>query len=742
MKRRFSGPLAGAAVVALVAAGGASASTLSTSASSAAPASSAARSSVAGSRAQVTLVTGDEVTLTTLPGGRQTASIAAASRTGASGVFQTFNLGHDLYVVPENAAPYLGSTLSPSLFDVTQLAKHPAAALRLTETLRSATASAALPGATVTRTGATSATAVFTRTSAQQFGRALAAQALRDHASATHMTGLFADLSRLSTATTAPAPKAKPGATYTLTLKGINWAGAPDNGDSANIYNVDDLSIQADPPSVNFTNGVATSSVAPGNYSVVSFFYDFTTGNIYGVILPQFAVKKNTTETVDATKATAQVTVSTPKPADTQVQAVGVGRIDAKGVAGTYSFTAGATNTFYMEPTKKAPTVGQLESYVYDRAFSPAGTKNPYTYDLKFPGPDGTISADQSYAAKAKSLETTNASYRADHTGQVGLETRFAALPWETFLIGSDLSITLPTARTEYYSTNPDVVWAGLLYQVYISTPFTLLGEIDSSWTTYKAGAKSTEVWAGDPTHARLLQTPIYVNQTICPVCASSSALDVIAFPFGDNSDNHRTYPDGAAAGLTESETWGIKGDGKSLGSGTGFFQDTVAPGSAKTFAISYDTARSSSDFTLSTESDTTWTVQAAAPRPDLPSGWVCSPSGDTDCSVLPVMTTDYQLPTTPTGQLSSGDVKAGLTIGHLAGAKAKVTKVTVSVSFDGGKTWTKATVTKAGAGQYTVAFTVPAKGQTDGFGALKVSASDSYKGSIKESVINAFSVK
>ena len=212
-------------------------------------------------------------------------------------------------------------------------------------------------------------------------------------------------------------------------------------------------------------------------------------------------------------------------------------------------------------------------------------------------------------------------------------------------------------SRTEYYSSGNDVQWEAFDYSVYTPDPFTLLGEIDTSWTTYKAGDVSSQSFRGQPTHPRLLEHALFVNETVCPVCATATNLDVLAFPFGDNSATHRSYPDSPTAGLTESTAWSVKADGKVRQSGTGVFQSTSALASgAKAYSLTYNETRSSTDFLMSTDVKTTWTVKTSAPQADLPAGWVCSLSGDTDCTVLPVMTNDYQLPVNLLGQIKSGD--------------------------------------------------------------------------------------
>jgi hypothetical protein len=653
-----------------------------------------------------------------------------------------------MYVVPQSAVPYLGTTLSPALFDVTQLAQQENGKLSLAVQLglRSGTRHVAVPGITVTHRSGLTATGRLTEASARRFGLALARQAERDHASATHTTGLFAHVADIAlpqtvTAARADGPRARPDfQMYTLTLNGIDAAGKKDTGDSVAVYNVDNL--QKYSGDVTFVNGRTKISVPSGHYTAISFFYNFTTGAVNVVTLPQFTVAGDTSVTLDARTATSPVSVSTPRPASPAITEVAVARADRSGLNGSTAFLGDGQTSFNVTPVTSRPSVGQLYYYVYSRLFSPSAAKTPYSYDLEFPS-NGAIPASQHYVAEAGGLATIHSSYPADHSGTSALDTRFAALPWQEFLFASDVQITTPLQRTEYYTALPDLTWEGVYYPVYIPSPFTLLGELDSSWLTYQPGSSSSVTWGGQPTHPRLLETPLFVNQVYCPACISGSTLDLLAFPFSDNSGDHRGYPDGTASGLTESESFDVYADGVQVTNGTGFLEDSVTlPAGAKNLRIDYDLTRSSPDLTLSTSVNTTWTVRTGAPQGALPAGWYCDFNEDTNCSVLPLMFADYDLPVNMLGQLSPGSVTAGVDVGHLAGATGvAVSSLTAAVSFNGGTSWRKTAVTAEGNGQYALSFTVPAAAKTDGFGALRLSAKDAYGGTLSQTIQHAFAV-
>ncbi len=685
------------------------------------------------STSTVQLVTGDIVRLRSDSSGRQTAQIIKVQHTGPGSVFRSYTQGGHQYVVPQSAVPYLGSTLDASLFDVTRLAQHPASSRSVRVEL-SGTSSASLTGLAVHSRSGSTLSGSFSATSAKAFGRALARQSMRDHASPTHTTGLFRGVATVTSAAGAAAKPPAP-ADNVLTVNGTDWAGNPDNGDSYNIYNLDDINLSQ---SVTFQGGTAQITVPDGHYSAVGFFYDFATGTIYQVTLPQFTVKKDTTVSIDARDATSAVSITTPKASTPFSNAMGVGRSDVNGVAGSYSFTAG-DQPFFVAPINKAPSIGHLYYWAYTRAFS-AGSKKAYSYDLKYGSVD-KISANQSYQPTSSSLAAITSLYGADHPDQQSLDARFGAFSWETFLIASDATHGAPLTRIEYYNADKTLSWAGVDYQVFVPDPFNIQGEIDSSWRTYKAGYKATQPWGDDPSHPRLLENNIFLNQVVCPACIAGKTLDAIAFPFADNSPEHRAYPDQAAAGLSETANWSVSADGDIVQQGTGVLQAGASVGGASSYSIAYDTTRSSDDFGLSTKTHTVWQVPADAPQSDLPKGWTCTVSGGVDCTVLPLMTVNYGLPSNLLGEIPAGDASGSLTIGHLAGADIDVKSLKVKISYDGGSTYENAKVTDNGKGEFTVDFTVPKSGQTDGFGALSITAKDKAGSTLKENITKAFAV-
>jgi hypothetical protein len=86
-------------------------------------------------------------------------------------------------------------------------------------------------------------------------------------------------------------------------------------------------------------------------------------------------------------------------------------------------------------------------------------------------------------------------------------------------------------------------------------------------------------------------------------------------------------------------------------------------------------------------------------------------------------------------GSTGPGRQVVRVTAGHLQLVKPiTVTQASVSVSFDGDKTWHPAHVTGRG-GRYTATFTAPAGATVS----LRTSAADAAGGSITETISNAY---
>ena len=162
---------------------------------------------------------------------------------GLAGQVELLRLGSRTLMIPIPALPFIGHGLSPSLFDLSALARAERDG-RLPLTLSFGTRLHAPPGVTVTRTGPGTAQGYLTPSGAREFGAALARQFAADHDRGSYGTdGLFAGgLSlALTGSPSAPAPVQPNFRMHTLTVTATALNGKPDTGDIVYVINVTNL---------------------------------------------------------------------------------------------------------------------------------------------------------------------------------------------------------------------------------------------------------------------------------------------------------------------------------------------------------------------------------------------------------------------------------------------------------------------------------------------------------------------
>src|SRR5882672_2796165 len=223
-----------AALVALTAAYVRRAGAQSTSAPTSIPA-----AALSGPPTVLTLITGDLVALSYTTDGRPVVAFNPASGLQTGTGYQTLTFDSHVYVIPFDAAAYVGAPLDLSLFDVTALAAAGYAAAPLALDITASSTSAALPGITMTAPGK----ARQEKGDAIHFGRALRAdRAARKQATA---GSIFAGIDRIALAGTPARPVPPIGKLYTLTVKAFDRNGQKVFGNFATIYNVDDATFLA-----------------------------------------------------------------------------------------------------------------------------------------------------------------------------------------------------------------------------------------------------------------------------------------------------------------------------------------------------------------------------------------------------------------------------------------------------------------------------------------------------------------
>lgn len=723
----------------------------------------ATRPATAAAGTLVALPTGDLVRLRTAPDGRQTAGVLARNRRGAAGSFRTERRNGDLYVIPALASPYLGRLLDPALFNVSQLARAgltgAAGRFPVRLTYRAGAGHHAVPGVTITRTQGDTVDGYLTAASARQFGQALAAQARADAAAHWQVGGgIFAGLTGLRFAGPTATPPAQPHfPMFTLRILVTGADGQPAAFGDVLPVNTDDSRKLSAFPSV--VNGEGRVSLPAGHYGLLVHTFDLVDDMFVDrfVNISDYQVTRAQTLAVDMRTATARLTAHTPRPGVVDDGDFTWLRNDVNGLGGGVLFGFGEGSDFRFAPGTPA-RVGTLNFSSRFHLTAPADAAQPYTYDLRFDSPPNTIPASLDYRVTDAELTTLHARYFADGRREA-ITTRFSFLPWLDFGFQALLPVTVPGERSEYVNGRPETRWQqeviGFLLSDF-SDPdnpiFILAAEMSDGLRVYQAGTEQPVDWARPPLRPSLdvdTGRATAPASFLCPACRRGDSIGIFLTPVADTVPGHfgfLDFPGDTPLGpVTSTSRWRLFRDGALVSDQTDVSGATVdVPATAANYRLSYDQTRTAPWYTQGTRSQSEWTFGSSRPTgSSVPASWLCAPRDDGsapagDCAVLPLLTINYAAPVDLTGTVPAGASHLGISVAPTQGAPAvEITGATVEVSFDDGASWTAATVTGGGHGQFDAAFTAPASG----FVSTRVHATDAAGNTVTQTVIRAYTV-
>ena len=709
-----------------------------------------------GSPAVVTLITGDRVALSFTADGRPVVAFNPAAGQQKGGGYQTLIAGSHVYVIPLDAAGYLGAPLDLSLFDVTALAAagYGDAHVPLALDIAASSASAALPGIAIAAPGK----GKQARADAVLFGSALSADA-RARKQGAAGSGLFAGIDRIAVAgsttasTGAVVPPGQPaGKLYTLTVKAFDRNGQKVFGNFATIYNVDDgntfLAAQA------FFQGTLSYSVPAGNYQVTALIA--TLENAGGasfsfVTSPQVNVNSSTNVILEARK-TNRVGATVPDPTSPVIEEMTLQRDPAQGPNFVNSFTSFGPTPMYVSPAP-AVTVGQHYFYPYFRLGDAAGALDRYVYDLQFEY-IGAIPANVSPTLRRADLATVDATYHSSSPGRSELDGRISLAPWQGGASFTPTPLTAPLRRTEYVLPQPDARWL----QVVVENDQEFAGFSTDSWRALAPGQRVVADWTAQPQPPGIEQQGADVAQS-CPACRSGDTLGVLFFPYVDPAGNRTTADPGVNVELSLYLD-GILLDRQPAPSA----QFALIPSPA-TYQLALDVARDAAWWPTSTRTHTVWTFASSERAPDpLPAGWTCGGKGGgggggkgaptTDgkgdgggggggsdgCSFEPLLFASYDTHAGPDDVVPAGrDATVDVSIRRQDfAARAAVVGFTFDVAFDDGASWAPARVLSLGDGRFQASYAQPALDATIGFASFRIAATDAGGSRIEQTITRA----
>ena len=680
----------------------------------------------------VTLVTGDRVIVTTVAG--QTRYTIDPAVPGDE-AFQSYRDAQgDYHVVPALAEPFLGTALNPALFDVTaQLRAHAKAA-------------------TMAEVGTESSTRLVAA-----LRQAIGADVRADRRPGTtvpHLTGVLAVPKSDS-----PAPVTA-AAGYPLRILQVDVtdrSGHPADG-QAMLMNTDSSLKFMDLIPVN--GGVDRVAVAAGHYSIEFSVETFDAqGNVtsaYAVTRTDFTVPATGTvpDVVLNGRTAVPVRVATPLPAAPQLVNVGWFRTDASAPtpasnedsAMGFDYTVLGSIPFAMN-AQPAAKVGTLSTEVQ---WMGGNVKRNYRYDTVFSATD--VPDVSAYRVTAAQLATVHNHYYADPAAP-GPGALYD-MPYDYANPGpmgpsALVPQSMPADVTEYLDVVPHTDW---IQQAFEGSGIALSDDP----AAFKAGTTSSIDWGRGPLAPGVGQHTILPGTDgTCQACVAGADLQLNFNDFDDSTPSQQGLPGYQANGtpLQVTSSMSTYQNGHLLGTtpGSSSFSISNAPATGAQYKVVYDTSTATPQISQSTSAETTLVFST---KPAAESGAALTPLGScpgqsstTPCLVLPVLNISTRLAASEDNTAAPGTETMGLSIGHVSyngtGSHAAITSAGVQVSFDGGRTWQSAHLTRTGAasaGSYTAGWTNPVK-DTGTYPSIRITATDAAGGSISQTVNHAYEI-
>jgi hypothetical protein len=327
----------------------------------------------------------------------------------------------------------------------------------------------------------------------------------------------------------------------------------------------------------------------------------------------------------------------------------------------------------------------------------------------------------------------------------------FGGTPAE-FALGADLGLVLPVhmpgRQIQYLSARPHTLW-----QTDTSGP-DFAGGQNGPVQAYRPGQQASADWNRYPLHPgpNVVQSGMSASPVLPSASRALNSLTLDITPFSDSEPGHvASLFSGFAS--PASGRYALFQDGRKIVSGDAAraargFHDlrltaTLSP-RPSVIKFMLTASRASRRFALSAASSDVWTWRS---RPDagatVPPPWICgvtasgAPTRNRHCVVQGMLTARYHVAgLSLAGAAQPGRQQIGLDISHLQlAAPSRITLAQVRVSFDHGKTWHGATVTRLADGSFRVAFRAPAGARVS----MRTHAADAAGDTITETILDAY---
>ncbi|MFJ6198398.1 S8 family serine peptidase [Micromonospora sp. NPDC092111] len=504
---------------------------------------------------------------------------------------------------------------------------------------------------------------------------------------------------------------------YTVTLTHLGRDGAPGGDYSTTLISL----AGAGTWEVFDPDGVVQARVPKGRYGLSSVFFEETPdggpGGLAQLAQPELVVDRDVALTVDL-RRTAPVRMTVPQ-ADAKLFLADVGVTFLTDDGGSHGFGLISFDTFDGLSTGQLGTPVSAEKFVAtftSQWAEPGPRPSPYLYALgeAVPGrlPSGFV-RDYRPADLATVVHTF-------HNPYPGMEAERMVFPDLGYNIGgwaAVLNTDLPGQRVEHYNTK-GARWESAL-EFGVRDPegwLEIEAVLENPPTAYRAGRKVTETWGGAPLGPSF-PAPRWPEQSV-----SRIGDDIlVSVPLHSDAAGH---PGGS---LNDSGRTALWRNGKLVEEtgAPGYGQFTV-PAAAADYRLTVAATRSLTD--LSTEVEASWTFRSGHAAGDQPVRLPLS-----EIRFTPRLAAD--------NSAGAGRVFAiPVQVRRQPGAgTAKVAKLSVDVSYDGGRTWRRATVVKV-PGQGLVALVKHPAGT--GYASLRATARDTDGNTASTRIIQAYRLR
>lgn len=687
-----------AALIAVAAFGANSAASASSSTATGRP---AEPGNVAPAAQVVRLITGETVLQRPVSGRTVTTVIPAAGERG--GMVRMSSPKQSL-LIPTAALPYLGSALDPALFDVSKVSS------ALTVHISAPKLSAVrVPGLRVTRRTASEITGTFDRAGSAAFGAALRKQAAADRTAHRISSSLFG-ATRISV-TAGRSNVVKPAfAQVTTRFTVLDRSGRSAAFATIFLLNLDDPDKFMN--EVLVVDGQARASLPKGRYNVFAAISDETSDSV--VSLPAIRASTNLQKvTIDARRATAKVSLATPRPTAADYELTSLDVLQSVPFEGGDWVAEAFSDNGVIE-------FGRRDLFINPSAAPPVGTQtvntaflvgndqqsaSPYSYTASYQS-TGAISASQRHVVR--DVATLAMSYYRIARGVPDGISHTALAPGNAPTSSFGWGTPPGGHATDYLVSPKGTLWQDD-YLPSMDPSATVVSDVQDVPRERLAGRTYPVDYLRGPL-APGLPVAASAGGVTCYACRSDDQLFVGLVPFTDSVPGHFGSVGLADDSLTVA-AFKVWQDGKLIDSETNNSGLMLSvPTRTTTIRTRLEVWLGPAGFTRSTHSVTDLTLHTSAKDPIAPASWNCGGDpwdGPTTCRVPSELTASVPLPTNPDSTMTVGAHPFTFSVAPVIGG-APVT-ATVQLSVDGGRTFADVPVTALGGNQFRAVLTNPA---------------------------------